>query len=307
VTYNQVEMTTTTVKGEQVALSGEWSSGKFTLEQKDFFVRKGRAWLFLEVTSPTCEFNHFYADRIEESLEFVLGRPARATVLLKMNSDLYSLEIRSVAPVPDDAYAKPPYQPPIKDKEGYFWRLFGLHLNHIEGHGFQSRCPLSRAWQYIIYSRRSALEIRALALGVGIEALLRVFFPMGESGVTVELEAAKKVINGAELGEGIKNRLLGAIDRMGQVSPNDKLHQLIDSGVIRREQFQAWKRIRNRAAHAADFSLDDATIRDCNMVLTAAHRIVFDVLGYQGVYKDYGTPGWPKLTFPESDLKQRGR
>jgi hypothetical protein len=300
VTFNQVEMTTTTIGGEQVALSGEWKSGKFTLGRKDFFVRKESGWLFLEVTSPTCEFLPFYAARVEESLEFVLGRPARATVLLKKESDLFSLEIRSLAPAPNDAHAKPPYPPPIKDREQHFWRLFGLHLNHIEGYGFQSRSPLSRAWQYIVDSRRSALEIRALALGVGMEALLRVFFPMGDSDATVELEAAKKIINGAQLVKNIKKRLLGTIDGMGQVSPSDKLYQLIDRGVISREQFQAWKRIRNRAAHAGEFSLDDASIRDCNMVLTAAHRIVFDALGYQGGYKDYGTPGWPELTFPEA-------
>jgi hypothetical protein len=123
VTYNQVEMTTTTVEGEQVALSGERSSGKFTLAQREFFVRKGRACLFLEVTSPNCGFNPFYAGRIEESLEFVLGRPTRATVLLKKDKDLYSLEIRSVAPAPDDAYANPPYPPPIKGQGGIFLAL----------------------------------------------------------------------------------------------------------------------------------------------------------------------------------------
>jgi hypothetical protein len=300
VTCNQSRITATTVGGEQVSVPGERSHVKFVLGQRDFLLRKEKAWLFLEVRSPTCSFQPSYADRIEEALEFVLGRPARATVLLKNDGALCSLQIRSVASVQDDVYAKPPYPAPIKDKEGYFWRLFGLHLNYIEAHNSTSRSPLARAWQYFIDSRDSALEVRALTLGVGIEALLRVSSTTGESDTTLQLEAAKKVINAAELDEGIKKRVLGAIEGMRQISPTDRLHQLVKRGVMRQDQFQAWKRLRHRAAHAGDFSLDDATIRDCNLVLTAAHRIVFDVLGYQGAYRDYGTPAWPELTYPET-------
>jgi hypothetical protein len=120
VTCSQTKMTTITVGGEEVGLSGEWNHGKVSLGQRELLFRKETSWFFLEARDPTRSFPPFYADRIEEALEFVLGRPARATVLLKNDRDTCCLEIRSVAPTSHDAHAKPPYPPPIKDKEGHF-------------------------------------------------------------------------------------------------------------------------------------------------------------------------------------------
>lgn len=112
VTCNQGMITTTTVGGEQVAVAGERNHGKFSIGQREFLIRREKTWLFLEASSPNCSFNPSYADRIEESLEFALGRPARATIFLKNEGTFRSLQIRSVAPTPDDVYAKPPYPPP---------------------------------------------------------------------------------------------------------------------------------------------------------------------------------------------------
>lgn len=102
-----------------------------------------------------------------------------------------------------------------------------------------------------------------------------------------------------DLDTNIKERLLGAIKGWRQASPGGVLRQLVDRGVVSTDQFAAWRRIRNRAAHAASFPLDDETVRDCDLVLTAAHRILFDVLGYEGAYTDYGAIGWPIINYPQ--------
>jgi hypothetical protein len=300
VTCNQIERVTTEVEGEEPRLSGQWNQGKFALGQRELLFKKDKEWLFLEIIDSARSFQPFYTDRIEESLEFVMGRPTEACVLLR-NELLCTLQIRSVPPAPHDDKAKPPYPPPPKDRNRYFWHLFGLYLKYVETHSGPSRPALSRAWKYFTDSRGAALEIRALALGVGIEALLQVTRPVKERASDPQLDAARNFVKAAaELCENVRKRLLGCLASMAQLSPSDRLHNLMERGVISKDQLKAWKDIRNRATHAEEFSLDDETLRDCNRVLTAAYRIVFDMLGYEGAYRDYGTFRWPMMNYPES-------
>jgi hypothetical protein len=76
----------------------------------------------------------------------------------------------------------------------------------------------------------------------------------------------------------------------------DYLEGLVQDGVIPKAYLDAWKALRNSAAHAdaADGAWIEPVLRKSGIVLALYYRLVFLLIGYQGPYTDYGEIGWPE-------------
>ena len=81
----------------------------------------------------------------------------------------------------------------------------------------------------------------------------------------------------------------------------DQLNQIKERGIINAEHIEAWKHLRNIVTHG---SIDDINFDEryslCNMVSQLMYLLIFDLIGYKGIFTDYTKEGYPDLHFPSS-------
>jgi hypothetical protein len=143
----------------------------------------------------------------------------------------------------------------------------------------------------------------ALGLGVSIEGILNdEFSTIGQPSQALldDLERAQDLIRKSSLPQQVKNRIAGSISSMAQSRPGDKFPALIASKQVVKKHVDAWKKIRNKSAHAdVSNSIPLQQFIDlCQMNVVLFYHLIFSAIGYKGPYRDYGTPGWPLKDYP---------
>ncbi|MFH7030036.1 MAG: hypothetical protein ACHBN1_32905 [Heteroscytonema crispum UTEX LB 1556] len=106
-------------------------------------------------------------------------------------------------------------------------------------------------------------------------------------------------INEIELDESLKKRLEGFLKNVKSISATDKLRNLIDKGLLDKKLVQAWKDIRNGAAHG--YVLENHKLEKYKLLLNEVtvlfHHLIFLMIDYTGKYTDYTKVGWKKEEF----------
>jgi hypothetical protein len=98
----------------------------------------------------------------------------------------------------------------------------------------------------------------------------------------------------------LKQRASGAIANLGQTRAGDILRSLVKKGVITKQQFDAWQKLRNRSAHEYQMLRGNPNqLRELlPLVQVLFYRLVFHIIGYRGSYTDYSSPQWPTREYP---------
>lgn len=242
--------------------------------------------------------------RALESLQFVLAIPLEWVVLQKSEGDVETISIKRVSAKLSKTQLGPPIDFRDPRNVQFVWKLYDKYLSYVlryeEAHKYH---PLSVFVHQVMRGSEGSIEAKMLTLGIAVEGVLREAFPdlakLPEQE-SKELEKARQVIDKSSLKKECKERIKGAICSWTERSATDRLCSLVESGVIERNEVDAWKDIRHPSAHATLLDLRDLQkFTDlCHTVTVLFYKLIFHAIGYKGKYTNYSTHGWPLKDYP---------
>ena len=172
--------------------------------------------------------------------------------------------------------------------------------------------PLSQILDLIQEVSAGSLHAAGLALGVMIESILNEEFPDIGRGSEDEKNAWDdfgKHVDTWLGAESIRKRIMGFVKSASAPSAKARLQALINADVITVDQYNAWDALRNSYA---DGKLPDIeTLRQFDSlvrkVTVLMYHLIFEVIGYQGMFTDYSREGWPLGEFFPKLHKMQGQ
>jgi hypothetical protein len=276
----------------------------------DFVVKAEQDVLLISVESPE-PIPAGFETRIIEGLLFVLGKPLAWNESKRRQGRIEHVRLRSRLPKGNPVRMKAPiavYQDALFQK---VWVLFDLYLRFIgktEGAEFH---PCSAYLDSVSQASANSADAFALGLAVAVEGLIRTLYKhLGEKG-----DRFKEAVGALEAyvlawphleywskEAGLnRERLPGLIGNLKHVSPQDRMQLLVADGNIFQNHVDVWKKLRTRKAHA----LDDPSspemqelLRAIDSLIVLVYHLVFHAIGYEGVYFDYSTLGYPPRLYP---------
>lgn len=166
-------------------------------------------------------------------------------------------------------------------------------------------CDLAhRYWHRILRARESDIENSSLVLSVAVEGLVKKTL-LSERDVDPEFfkqaEEAKPILKEAGLGPRALSCVLSSLGNAKHPRVQDALRRLATEGVASETHLEAWKGLRNAAAHGSILEDDDIALQEhldrFHVCLDLYYRLVFLLIRYEGRHTDYGTRGWPTRVF----------
>lgn len=275
-----------------------WNRARITTSIAEFEFYNDGDYFVAEAYSNNSVLPPQLEQRITDALEFVFGKPLRSIVSEVGIGDQLELTIRNRISRGSRGLSHPPLFHVHSYNNESYWHLFDLYLQHICKETDDRRHPLSRFVHSVIVSSESSIEARALTVGVAAEGILKAEYAgYGSPDETFisELEFLRELVEKQQFKSNLGKRIEGVLGNMASPSAEDRMKALIREGIIAEYHRAAWKRIRHSAAHA-DY-LDPESLQKYltlyYRVLTMIHLLVFEAIGYEGQYTDYGDVGWP--------------
>ncbi|WP_081410490.1 hypothetical protein [Acinetobacter sp. LMB-5] len=147
-------------------------------------------------------------------------------------------------------------------------------------------------WKRTWYSYNSEQDITNLTLTTAIEGLLNdIFIPVlselnKDEKLENDIKEVKGLIKSLEIDQLYKNRIIGSISYLKIITANKALNLLVDSNLLKKDEIEAWKALRNEVAHpkAKNFDLSKEYERKENFILclNLFNSLIFQTLSYIG-------------------------
>ena len=153
------------------------------------------------------------------------------------------------------------------------------------------------------------LDIIALLSAAVTEALLRSFCTAlpGTSSVKPfdegQLTSFKALLNQQPIvGHVLTPRVTRMLDSLRNVRPTDVLHavQAAKPRLFLDDEIEAWKTLRNPAAHGNFDNTDPDFLRKVGLIFNVINKIVMCAVGYEGQFVDYSTMEWAVNRFGDA-------
>ncbi len=185
------------------------------------------------------------------------------------------------------------------------WRLFSLYLAYLCSYSGSVWPPCVLHLHNAIEASANSLDAARLGLCVAVEGLAKLVPVQADEE---QKKAIKKLTNAMRcilLRSGLNATVLGLraeglLSQLHIPRLKDHLEPLVRAGEIRPALIKAWSELRNGAAHAAAFDIDnarpDATAEllvGIDKVTTLMYEIIFHLIGYDEEYTDYSEPDQP--------------
>ncbi|MBR8034725.1 hypothetical protein [Burkholderia vietnamiensis] len=273
-------------------------------------VRAGSGRSVVEVAGSE-PFPPDYHWRIQEALQFIVGRTAVVSAVVTCGPGFQTVELIS----PARSSARPHFCPPIShasiEYHRHGWTLFGSYLEYIVKMNPPTQWhPLG----YHLYIAREAsansIDSWAMGVSVALEAVASLVSIPDEqeepSGTDAAVEKLKRYVAGeADLAD-IKERLDGLLSMLKQPpGPRGKLEWLAGDGRVEGAYIKQWTKLRNALVHPKLGDLkqpDQATVQKqldrIHCVQVLLYQITYYLIGYSGPYTDYGAEGFPIKKYP---------
>ena len=296
--------TTTVIGGEQRRTSTNVDVARFRTSFGEFRISKREGMVVVEVEADASFPQHFET-RVTEALMFVLAKPLYWNVIERIEGSVETFRVRGK---PHVIHAKlpRPVTGPFEDIDttGEVWRLFEKYLALVCAHPNADFHACSRHLFGVLEASAGGITARGLALGVAAEGIAKEMFPTagapmaGMNAMVAPLRAHCLAWTGfpaGELGESVKKRLPGMIGQLLNVSTKDKLHALAKEKAIYEAHIKSWGDLRNTLTHGVTpGSADIQKLFDlCQQVTVLMYHMIFKAAGYEGLYEDCSTYGWP--------------
>jgi len=175
--------------------------------------------------------------------------------------------------------------------------MFIKYIRYISKNKSELIHPISLELKRVVRASQYSLDAQSLLVAVAVEAILKSQYP--EIGIVEEekkeIDLVQKNIKNFDISSRLKNRFIGFIATMKKSSPKDQLIQLKDRGVVTEEHIKAWDTVTHGNIDSINF---DERYSLCNVVSQLMYLLIFDLIGYEGIFTDYTKEGYPDLHFP---------
>ena len=105
----------------------------------------------------------------------------------------------------------------------------------------------------------------------------------------------------------LRERTLGLLSQLDNPRVKDRIKKLLAQRRVDPSHFQSWSALRNRRVHAVRYDPSKLSTGDLQNILlmigettVLMYHIIFELIGYEGVYTDYATLTYPTKQYPLS-------
>jgi hypothetical protein len=203
------------------------------------------------------------------------------------------------------------------------WRLFSLYLEYLCSYSGTSWHPCVLHLHNAIEASANSLDGARLGLCVAVEGLAKLVAVPADEEQKRAIKKITKAMKCILLRSGLNATVLGQraeglLSQLHNPRLIDHLEPLVRAGEIRPSLVKAWSNLRNGAAHAAAFDIDNARpdelaklLVGIDRVTTLMYEIIFHLIGYDEEYTDYSEPDQPPrrlktgTTFSDGDPRAK--
>jgi hypothetical protein len=283
---------------------------RFSVGVCDFLIRQHNLGFRVEVKSEKPIPAHL-PTRIDEAFQYFLSKSVYWRIRTRSVDNQEMIEIVSGRAGAKGNRLGPPL---ASGASGFYecgWSLFTKYLQYIlesTPHPYWNHCT------YHLHNAREvsagSLDSWAVGVSVAVEGIADLLpHPGGcHSSRRETEELIKEVLHLFEATTRFQHsrpRLEALLDSMLNVRPDDCLAPLVASNHVSADHIKAWRRLRNKHVHPRRNDLKKMTQGDHQELIDLVYRttvlmyhMTFYIIGYQGKYIDYGSPGWPSMDYP---------
>jgi hypothetical protein len=175
-------------------------------------------------------------------------------------------------------------------------QLHPVPVDHLE--------TLHSLWHQTLRTAND-FEIGGLVLGVNIESMLVDCFLSDvdvDEQFIEDVEKAKEILKKSEMPERARNRAMSSLGSATKPGPRQVLMRIQEQGFIEAAHVDAWRAMRNHAAHGGDVDATEpgaaqGAVDKFYTCLDLFYRLLFVVIGYRGTHHAFAAEGWPLVSF----------
>lgn len=295
---NQGTQVVVSVGGKDRGRSFALDAAFIDTDQEHCEIRHDAEHTVFSMTLPSGQLKAITATRIQESLQFVLGRELPLLVVETMTRNTNQRCFRSAAS--GNGKVMPPLAFTLVDEGGCIWRMFRDYFRFVHSNADRGYHPVSRHIANVIEASAASFDAKVLALGVAVEGLVSECFPElapVNSGLLSDLNVVQKAFDALAVKDECRKRVNGAIGAMRSTRGSDLIRAFLRNWELPDGLFEAWRKLRNRTAHGTNLDIKEIEIalQQKHEVLVLMYSIVFAAIGYDGLRSDYSRPGWPMI------------
>jgi hypothetical protein len=294
---------------------------KFAAVNCDVAVSKSDSGFVVEASAGDALPPDFHM-RIEEAFRFLLARSVAWRVSINQAGDQQHFQLASATPqAPNTKLGRP-------INHGYVeasWKLFSKYLEYVVANtpsSSRNRCS------YYLHNAcemsAGSLDAWAVGVSVAVEGIANLLNSetLSEEVKTRRIEERKRLrnlrrtviehISSHPFFKDLVGRLSGVLGMMqNEGGPQNRLKPLVESGHLDPAYIDAWSKLRNKHVHPTNRDLQDmtnateynqTTLDMINKTTVLMYKIIFQVIGYEGKFTDYGNVGYPLKDYPPVKL-----
>jgi len=246
-------------------------------------------------------FSPYYIPCIVETLCFVFVHYVSPSIEIERRHD----NVKYLLRVLEKPGATPLLGPPIKlnhiDAPAIAKEMFIKYIRYISKNKSELLHPISVELLRVVRASQYSLDAQSLVVAVAVEAILQSQYPKVKISKeeNKEIDLVQNHIKNFDISNNLKSRLKGLVGTMKNFRPKDQLIQIKERGIITAEHIEAWEHLRNIVTHGnIDVINFDERYNLCNIVSQLMYLLIFDLIGYKGIFTDYTKEGYPDLHFP---------
>jgi hypothetical protein len=253
----------------------------------------------------------FFADRIVESLQFILAFSLSWRVFSEGNGSSLTTRYSSAYLRRSKTLMPPPILLSVDEASRFAWRMFACYLEYALRHAatyFWHPCSTH------LYNAREAssnsLDAWAIGLCVTVEGISTQFPPVGLSdGEKQQVAKLRRLVARWARRTGwtleLRNRALGLLSQLGNSRVQDRVKELVVNGHIDGSHVRSWSVLRNPRVHAERYDPSKLSTEELQSTMlmiggttVLLYQMIFELIGYEGAYTDYSQFDYPTKYYP---------
>jgi hypothetical protein len=257
---------------------------------------------FVAVAGSEVETTAGFEDRLLEAIRFCTATMATPVMTQVGKDGKRTIELSRARDL-NKGLVEPPV--PHQNHGPDFFRLFDCYYAYACAHAAgKDYSPLSAKVGGLFSLKGVWVETVVLLLSVAVEKMLneKEFRRLGKpaADVKAEVDQVLAAVRELELSESMAKRVGGSLNGFKSNSPADRLHALIEAGVLVEDDRTTWKASRNASAHGS-FEIEPETFQQvidtAFRLMTMIYKMAFLCIGYSGSYTNFAVRGWPVHRF----------
>jgi hypothetical protein len=287
----------------------------FSAANYEFVIRKSKNEFVVQAVSRGVLGEDLHL-RVQEALRFLLAKSVAWRGLFRQEGTRLLFELSSNTARSSNTKLGPPTGLGHPQTLDYPWRLFSAYLEYVVRTTPRSEMNwCSYHLHNLCEASANSVDAWAIGLSVAVEGIVDLVKKVASPDEKKRLKSLKQnIVDHVSSHPDFSNlaqRVAGALDMMFHDRVQDRLKPMIESGHVDESYIQAWAKLRNKQAHPKKVDLRGVLVTDYHRSMlelidrTTAlmYQIIFHLIGYQGWFIDYGSPGYPLKAYPLSAVK----